>query len=68
MIYLYRRQVFSQSLIAQGLDLLLQLAVQLPIQPPVQESINRQLYVKGMNTLTDKQQAKHYRQQLGSFD
>jgi len=60
--------LFSQSLIAQGLDLLLQLAAQLPVQSPVQESINRQLYVKGMNTLTDKQQAKHYRQQLGSFD
>lgn len=58
--------LFSQSLIAQGLDLLLQLAAQLPVPPSVKESINCQLYVKGINTLTDKQQAKYYRQQLST--
>ncbi|OUS38670.1 hypothetical protein A9R00_10295 [Oleispira antarctica] len=52
--------LFSQALVSSGLNLLLQL--------PAQSSINRQLYVKGINTLTDKQQAKHYRQQLGYFN
>ena len=56
--------LFNQCLISSGLDLLLQL----PVQLPAQSDINRQLYVKAMNTLSDKQLAKYYRQQLCYFD
>lgn len=52
-------QLFIKLEIDQGLDLLLQL--------PQQRSFNRQLYVRGLNTLTDKHLAKHYRQQLSYF-
>ena len=49
-------QLFSQLKIDQGLDLLLQLSKE--------GAFNRQLYIRGLNTLMDKHSAKHYRQQL----
>ncbi|MBL4797961.1 MAG: thioredoxin family protein [Oleispira sp.] len=49
-------QLFTQLKIDQGLDLLLQLSKQ--------GTFNRQLYIRGLNTLMDKHSAKHYRQQL----
>jgi thioredoxin-like negative regulator of GroEL len=57
-------QLFKQLNIESGLDLLLQISEQ---ELPSQGTNNRQLYVKGLNTLTDKKSAKKYRQQFCYF-
>lgn len=62
-------QLFKQLRIEQGLDLLLRSQEQSSQEqlPHKETGRKRQLYVKGLNTLTNKEIAKKYRKQLNFF-
>ena len=63
-------QLFKQLRIEQGLDLLLSSQEQ-PLQEPLSHKEmgrKRQLYIKGLNTLANKENAKKYRLQLNFFE